>query len=58
MSSLVLGKFPIPKNSPSFPLDRAIPRQPKKGAAASPLNCQVKILANQPNREKNCLIAF
>jgi hypothetical protein len=41
-----------PENRCSFPFDRAtLPA--KKGAAVSPLNCRVKIPANQPNKENN-----
>ena len=43
-----------PQNKCSFPLDRATPR-PKKGAAARPLNCRVKIPANQPDGENTHL---
>jgi hypothetical protein len=32
-----------------------LPPQPKKGAAASPLNCRVEIPANHPNTENTHL---
>jgi hypothetical protein len=50
----VLGKIPAPKTRVLFPLT-VLPPQPKKGAAVSPLNCRVKILANQPNKENTHL---
>jgi hypothetical protein len=40
------------KKGVSFPLTVLSPH-PKKGAAASPLNCRVKIPANQFNEEKS-----
>jgi hypothetical protein len=41
-----------PKNGVPFPLT-VLPPQPKKEAVVSPLNCRVKIPANQFNEENN-----